>query len=43
MAKMIKEDECPEGLPGWLATIHGRLRRGFPFRADFGEEARTGG
>lgn len=21
MAKMIKEDECPEGLPGWLATF----------------------
>lgn len=21
MAKLIKEDECPEGLPGWLATF----------------------
>ncbi|MCZ6634761.1 MAG: OmpA family protein [bacterium] len=21
MAKMIKEDECPKGLPGWLATF----------------------
>ena len=21
MGKMIKDDECPEGLPGWLATF----------------------
>ena len=21
MAKLIKEEDCPEGLPGWLATF----------------------
>ena len=31
MPKMIKDDECPEGLPGWLATFGDLMSLLLPF------------